>query len=120
MKPCSWRNFSATMCAIAIQLAANADDHRKTITFAHDIAPIIFAHCAPCHHTGGPAPFALMSFDDAQKRDKMIAKVTGDRYMPPWLPAKPETQFLGERRLSDEQIQLIQQWVNSGAAAGDP
>src|SRR5262245_5323564 len=47
-----------------------------TLTFSRDIAPILRAHCANCHHAGGAAPFALTSFADAKKRASEIAEVT--------------------------------------------
>jgi tetratricopeptide (TPR) repeat protein len=40
--------------------------------------------------------------------------------MPPWLPERDHGEFLNERRLSDEQIRVIQQWVDQGAIEGDP
>jgi Tfp pilus assembly protein PilF len=38
--------------------------------------------------------------------------------MPPWLPAPGETEFLGDRRLTQGQIDTIQQWVDQGAPEG--
>ena len=90
-----------------------------SITFNRNIAPILHAQCASCHHPGGAGPFALLTYDDAQKRAKMIAKVTADRYMPPWLPTKTEHLVVGERRLSDDQIQLIQRWISAGTPQGE-
>jgi len=40
--------------------------------------------------------------------------------MPPWKPAAGHGGFAGARRLSDDQIALIQQWVDRGAREGDP
>ena len=40
--------------------------------------------------------------------------------MPPWLPEHGIGEFADERRLSDEQIQLIGRWVKEGAAQGKP
>jgi len=35
-----------------------------------------------------------------------------------WPPEPGHAEFVGERRLSDEQIRLIQQWIEQGAAEG--
>src|SRR5204863_6578252 len=51
----------------------------KNPTFAQDIAPLIYRHCAGCHHAGGSAPFALMSYADVSKRAAQIATVTRRR-----------------------------------------
>jgi len=40
--------------------------------------------------------------------------------MPPWLPDHMDTPFVGERRLTDDQIALIQKWAETGAPEGDP
>ena len=39
--------------------------------------------------------------------------------MPPWKPEPGYGEFVGVRRLPDEQIDLIQQWVEQGAIEGD-
>lgn len=38
--------------------------------------------------------------------------------MPPWLPAQGFGDFAGERRLTDGQIEIIEQWVRAGAPEG--
>jgi tetratricopeptide (TPR) repeat protein len=53
-------------------------------------------------------------------RASQIARVTGSRFMPPWLPETDEVQFAGVRRLTDKQIATIQAWVDQGTVEGDP
>jgi tetratricopeptide (TPR) repeat protein/mono/diheme cytochrome c family protein len=90
------------------------------ISYHQNIAPIISQNCAVCHHPGESAPFALLTYDDVKKHATQIAKVTQSRYMPPWLPEHGYGDFADERRLSDEQIQLIGQWVKNGTPEGKP
>ena len=40
--------------------------------------------------------------------------------MPPWLPEPGHGELLNPRRLNDEQIALIQKWVEQGTPEGDP
>ena len=87
-------------------------------TFAHDVAPILYQHCAECHHAGAVAPFALLTYADASKRAALIATVTTARYMPPWLPSAPH--FQRERHLSAHEIAILQQWAAAGAPQGNP
>src|ERR1039458_7161613 len=70
----------------------------STPTFARDVAPILYRHCAICHHPGEVAPFSLLTYQDAAKRAKLIATVTASRYMPPWQPEPGYVHFQGERR----------------------
>ncbi|MBI1940439.1 MAG: cytochrome c, partial [Acidobacteria bacterium] len=99
--------------------AAKGPPPRK-LTFNKHIAPIVFKNCAVCHHPGGSGPFDLMSYQDVSRRAEQIAMVTASRYMPPWLPEPGKGEFASERRLSDEEIRMIRQWVDAGTAEGKP
>src|SRR5580700_6041755 len=57
---------------------------KGSVTFTHDIAPIMLANCTSCHRQGEIGPFALQSYQDAKKRALQFAQVTESRYMPPW------------------------------------
>lgn len=90
------------------------------VTFNHDIAPLVFTYCAPCHHEGGIGPFPLVTYDNVLKHASQILAVTGRRYMPPWPPQKGYGEFVGDRSLSDAQIRLIADWVKEGKLEGKP
>jgi len=92
----------------------------SAVTFTRDIAPILYRHCAVCHHAGEVAPFPLLTYVDAGKRARLIATVTASRYMPPWKPVAGYGHFRGERRLADAQIAKIREWAAAGAPEGDP
>src|ERR1700730_2324095 len=91
---------------------------KSEATFNRDVAPIIFKNCAVCHHTGASGPFSLLSYQDVRSHAKQMDVVTSSRYMPPWLPEPGYGKFVGEQRLTDEQIQTIQQWVAGGEHEG--
>lgn len=88
------------------------------VTFNRHIAPVLFAHCAPCHRPGQSAPFPLLTYADAKKHARQIVEVTSRRYMPPWLPDGPHGEFLDDRRLTDLQLDLLRRWVDGGAREG--
>jgi mono/diheme cytochrome c family protein len=98
---------------------APAQDTAPRVTFSETIAPILYEHCITCHRPGEIGPFPLISYDDAAKRGAKIRDVTASRYMPPWHPAHGFGSFVGERRLSDEQIAAIGAWVEQGMPRGD-
>jgi hypothetical protein len=104
------------MLVAAAGLASAADK----VTFSETIAPILYDNCVTCHRPGEAAPFALISYDDAKKRGTLIASVTKSRYMPPWHAAHGFGEFDQERRLTDEQIAAIGEWVKAGMPQGDP
>ncbi len=100
-------------------LAGGAAD-RATPTYNDDIAPILYQNCATCHRPGEVAPFSLLTYQDAAKRAKLIATVTKAHIMPPWKAEPGYGEFKDARRLSDEQIALLQQWAGNGAPEGSP
>lgn len=115
------RRFLPAACAAAAALpalAAHAAPAAPAVTFYRQIAPIVYRNCAPCHRPGESGPFSLLTYEDVKRHASQIAAVTKRRYMPPWLPEPGYGDFVEERRLSDAQIQLIQEWVKQGAPVG--
>ena len=113
----------AIVAGVAVHLVSRPGPARAeaaAVTFNRDIAPILFENCVVCHRPGESAPFSLLEYAEAKKRAGLIAALTASRFMPPWLPARGEVAFLGERGLDDEQIALIRRWVDEGAVEGDP
>jgi AhpC/TSA family len=95
-------------------------DKAAAVTYTRDIAPMIFARCMNCHRDGQAAPFSLMNYAQTAKRAKMLARVTDERLMPPWIPSGNHERFLGERWLTDREIGLFRDWAAVGAPEGDP
>ena len=56
----------------------------------------------------------------SRRRAAQIVKVTSSRFMPPWLPESGYGEFKEERRLTDAQIKLFEEWVKQGAPTGTP
>ena len=118
----------------------------RPVTFNRDVAPILFEHCGSCHRPTEPlagdataaagaavdpgasadrvcfggAPFSVLDYPEVRKYAREIGSATRTRYMPPWPPEPGYGHFLDERRLSSEQIEIIQRWVAEGASEGDP
>jgi mono/diheme cytochrome c family protein len=115
--------ISAAIAALLIFLLSsfsNADASAAVPTFNKDVAPIVFEHCARCHRPGEVAPFPLLTYSDVRHHAKEIADLTLTRQMPPWKAVHGYGAFMGERRLSDQQIETIQAWVNGGRSEGNP
>lgn len=83
-----------------------------------DIAPIIFKNCTPCHRPSGAGPFALTNYEEVKKNGLKIKFVTKTRYMPPWPADASYSHFIGERILSEQEIELIGLWVNQNMPKG--
>lgn len=104
---------------ILLALVFSCSENKDSYNFTEDVAPIIFNNCTPCHHQGGPAPFAMQSYHDVAKRAKMVAYVTRTGYMPPWPADTDYRHFIGEKIISEKEKQIIQDWYQQGASAGD-
>ena len=102
-----------------LPLAALVLSAAEPVTF-HDIAPIVWKNCAPCHRPGEGGPFPLLTYADTAKRAQLIAIVTHKRFMPPWLPEHGYGDFADELRLSDDEIRKIADWAAQGAPEGPP
>lgn len=90
------------------------------VTFNKDIAPIVHGKCAECHRPGETAPFSLLTYSDARRRARTILEVVQDRYMPPWHAVGGDIPIVGDRRLTSEQIAMLEAWVDAEMPEGDP
>jgi len=103
---------------LALVVARAAQAAAPTINFYQHIAPIVYRDCVACHRNGGSGPFPLETYEDVTRHASQIAAVTKSRFMPPWLPESGYGRFVEERRLSNDEIELIQEWVRQGGRAG--
>jgi hypothetical protein len=88
-------------------------------TYHRDIAPLVQEKCGSCHSAGGIAPFPLETYEQVFQMRWAVEAAVKARIMPPWMPAKDCTEYLQDRSLSDEQIELLSRWVDEGGAEGD-
>ncbi|HEX5102245.1 MAG TPA: redoxin family protein [Pirellulaceae bacterium] len=89
------------------------------VTFHEHIAPLFQKHCQECHHTGGGAPFSLVTLEEVSSQAQMIREVVLDRRMPPWYAHRRQS-FVNERGLSAKERTQIADWVQVKMPAGDP
>lgn len=89
-------------------------------TYIRDIEPLMQARCAHCHTNGGIAPFPLQTYEDVAAVKGAVKAAVVARTMPPWLATKGCTDYRGDQSLTDEQIDMLSQWVDAGGPLGDP
>jgi tetratricopeptide (TPR) repeat protein len=88
-------------------------------TFNKDIAPLVWQRCASCHRPGEVGPFSLLTYGDVRAHAAQIALVTARRIMPPWKPETGKGEFQDARRLTDTELDTLQQWIRNGTPEGD-
>ncbi len=96
------------------------------VTFYQDVLPILQEGCQVCHRDGGSnlggmvAPMAFTTYEDTRPWAKAIGENVAQKKMPPWHASKDQHgQFANERTLTQDQIDTIVAWVQSGAAKGN-
>ena len=114
----------ALLLAVAAALAgvflAGRGGSTGAPTYYRDVAPILDAKCASCHHLGGIAPFSLTTAADARAHAAGIVRMTKAGLMPPWMPGPDSAPLVGRdrRRLPSGELQTLAAWTAAGAPAG--
>lgn len=86
--------------------------------FNQHIAPLIHDRCVTCHRSGQVAPFTLITLDDIKKRGQQLVEVTKSGYMPPFLPDPKATHYKNARYLFDDEVAMLERWVDQGYEPG--
>lgn len=87
-------------------------------TWNREISRLIYDRCASCHRPEGTA-FSLMTYQDAQPRAVAIKDAVMARTMPPWGAVKGFGEFRNDQGLTQEQIELVSDWVEGGMTKGN-
>lgn len=90
------------------------------VTFTEHIAPIMFEHCTSCHRQGEIGPMPLTNYQEVSANGGMVQYVTEIGYMPPWSPDHTYSTLRDENWLTQEEINLISEWLNNGMPEGNP
>ena len=130
---CTLATAALVVLALAAATPAVAKNNTKTavdataVTFHKDIEPLMQRNCASCHRPEGLAlggmiaPMPLTTYDEIRPWARSIAKKVQSREMPPWFAdEKYDGLFTTERKLTDEQIEMVVAWARNGAPKGDP
>jgi Flp pilus assembly protein TadD len=106
--------------AVAGLVFGGARAFQASVTYSQDVAPLLADRCGMCHHSGGSAPFSLLTYADAKRHATQITAATASRFMPPWKAEPTDGPFIGQQPLSEAELRTLRQWAEEGAAEGDP
>ncbi len=123
-------------CSLAVSTAvalAGGSDGKKDVSFKGDVFPVIKRNCLPCHSedSDNPSELSLDTYDQLMAGGKHGAPVVAGKpeesilvkklsSAPPFgdpMPLDPRRKK-GEprkRKLTDQEIQLLQEWIAGGA-----
>jgi hypothetical protein len=118
----------ATFPAVAIGAAflgtalLNAADSNTTpVTFSNQVVRIFQEKCQDCHRPGTVAPMSLVTYEETRPWARSIKERVLNRNMPPWHidTTYGVRHFSNDMSLSEDQVQTIVKWVESGSPKGD-
>jgi hypothetical protein len=88
------------------------------LTWNREISRVFYSRCADCHRQGGSA-FSLMTYPEVQPHLTEIKDSVRNRRMPPWGAVKGFGDFRNDQGLTQEEIELIVDWIDSDAPKGN-
>ncbi len=91
----------------------------KEVTFHKTVEPILQARCQNCHRPGEAAPMSFLTYKDTRPWAKAIKEAVLLRKMPPWFADPAHGNFSNDRRLSQNEIDTLVAWADSGAKEGE-
>ncbi len=103
---------------LAAAVSVNAAT-KPTVTYAKDVAPILFKNCSGCHRPGENTPMSLLSYQDTRPWAKAIKDGVVTRKRPPWFAEPNIGHFANDWRLSQAEIDTIGKWADAGAPQGN-
>src|SRR4029078_9714994 len=91
--------------------------------------PILQRSCQRCHNPNSVAPMSLLTYQQvrpyarAMKQSTSLARAPWSRgATPPWFLEKTVgvQQIKDDNSLSDDELEMIARWADSGAPEGNP
>ncbi len=105
--------------ALASCLTGVAAMAASSVTFNKDVLPVLQKNCQECHRPGEVAPMSLLSYSEARPWAKAMKAAVVTQKMPPWFADPQYGHFANDRRLSQEEINVLSAWADNGAPEGD-
>ena len=91
-------------------------------TYTNEVAAIINDNCVVCHRAGGIGPMSFETYEQVRPWAPLIQMRVANREMPPYAydHGIGIQDLQGDWRLSQDDIDTVVAWVNTGAQYGDP
>jgi len=119
LKPAPRAARSRALVVIALFAATSPLLWAGDVTFT-DVAPVLYRHCANCHHANDIAPMSLLTYKETRPWAAAIREAVLTRQMPPWKADPSYGKWSNDWSLSATEIATIKAWVDQGAEEGDP
>ncbi len=91
----------------------------QKVTWAEDIACIIYSHCSPCHNSEANSSFPLTNYTEVFNNRLYVELFVNTGKMPPAMHDGKYSKFMHDRHLTEKEIDLIKNWARDLALEGD-
>lgn len=98
---------------------ATAEANTEQITYCNQVIRVLQKHCIECHRAGEIGPFALDSYEEAVGWADTSLEVINNGRMPPWHASSEHGTFANARDMSNDDKEVLRQWVADGMPKGD-
>ena len=115
-EPVSVPVTEASGCLIGRVKTSVAD---ARVTYCKDASRVLQKHCVECHRAGEIAPFALTDYDEVVGWADTLLETIDQHRMPPWHASPDHGHFANARFMSDDDKQILRDWVAAGVPYGD-
>lgn len=89
------------------------------ITYTKQVARVLHDRCVSCHRTGGVGPFSLTDYASAKSWAADLVALTQSGQMPPWKAVPGHGEFMNDRRMSEEEKNILADWLAADCPQGD-
>jgi hypothetical protein len=108
----------ASQPAVGCKITKPPQPAETSLTFYHDVAPILQRRCEACHREGEVAPMPLQTYDNVLAYADMVEEVVCDRRMPPY-PGESSRELAHDQQLPDDEREVLLTWLHSSRAKGN-
>ncbi len=109
------RVLSLALVSSGLAVAATAP---VDVTFNKDVLPVLEKNCQNCHRPGEAAPMSFLDYQHARPWAKAIRTAVLSKQMPPWFADPHFGKFSNERKLTQQEVDTLVAWSDSGAKEG--
>jgi len=88
-------------------------------TWSDQAATVFYNNCTQCHNPNGIGPFSLMDYATAYDYRAAIKIAVQNNVMPPWPADSSYQRYFHERLLSQQERDIIFNWVDQDGPSGD-
>lgn len=102
---------------VAVLFGACNPNSTSTLTYFHDVKPVLARHCLACHgDEGGVLPH--FSDDTALYRIDSMVHAIESGIMPPWVPGPKSVPLRDTRVVPADELEVLRGWATSNRSMG--